>query len=1041
MNLSIADHTEIKGRVVDSMGRPLANATVSLLETESKRSLQQKKSDKNGQFHFKNVPSNVMIEVTIVGYVTVIRPANNEMGDIVMVRSIQQLDELVVVGYQTKRASEVTGAVQVISGEVLRSGVSTPNVLSMIKGRASGLYITESGGESGAKGQGLMRGQSSMVTPTNSYLGPLIVVDGVITNYQSVQDAVSAADIESLNILRDAASTAIYGSRAAQGVIVITTKRGQTDKTNIEARFQTGIIQPVRGIRFMNTPELINFMDKQMRRYWEQTPTIQSSFPKVEDFIRERRIYTDADRHLNFNWENAIYNKGNFTNKEIGLRSGTKNTKFYLGINWFKENGVQVDNSFDRKNLRLNIDHQITSKLQARVNISSIVDNIIRRNDIPDLFKIQPFMVAFDSEGKILDSLVTRSSFNYGPIITSYTQNLLAEKRYDNTHKTITHNNFANLSLRYEIVPYISIQNSNAVTLVNTNINSYLDPRSYFGKYGGYPYLFDNSTPVVPNGALTMDDSKFVDWLSSTTVNFRKTIRNSHTVTALIGQEWGKRYTEKAKIQLYNLLPGERNMGAAQSFGSPLHLAYNFPYSPEGNFEERATFSVFGQADYNYKNRYMISGSIRTDATTNFGRDKRYGTFYSMSGSWLISDEQFFKGFSAKNTLRLRASYGTSGRDLGDGYLNQTFYTRDARYHNSNNIGARISQLANPVISWETLYNANIGLDISIVNNRVKVVADLYHKKSDGLLQQVNLTSAQGALTQYQNVGAIVNKGIELSLSIDNIKSENFNWRTDLNFSYNKNRIVKIYQDSLLDSYSGMYYRKLGEDINSIKAIRFAGVNGETGDAQHYNVGKNGEYMIVDGLGDVSNSGNWQRIGSATPRFFGGFINTFRYKSLSLCVDWWFQVGNYTQMSLIRDFQSASGVRSGRNNIVFTENQRLWSGPGDQDANYPDVFSLSPNAWRAIDHRSSRIWGNASHARLRNLRVTYSLSPVVLRTVKMSRADLFFSADNLAVIKHKDFVGTDPEGALLGEVSTSYDGVGLGTANPRRFTMGIQLTF
>jgi hypothetical protein len=191
----------------------------------------------------------------------------------------------------------------------------------------------------------------------------------------------------------------------------------------------------------------------------------------------------------------------------------------------------------------------------------------------------------------------------------------------------------------------------------------------------------------------------------------------------------------------------------------------------------------------------------------------------------------------------------------------------------------------------------------------------------------------------------------------------------------------------------------------------------------------------------VSNLANWQRVGQATPRFFGGFNNSFQYKNYSLHVEWWFQVGNYTQMSLVNNFQSPTAPRLGRNNVVFADNQHVWQGPGDTKANYPDVFSTNPNAWTALTYRSSRMWGNASHARLRNVRFTYSLPTSALKALRLVRADIFVSGDNLYVIKHKDFVGVDPEGAVLGGANTSFGGAGTGFANPRRFLLGVQLTF
>ncbi|MDF2515907.1 MAG: SusC/RagA family TonB-linked outer membrane protein [Sphingobacterium sp.] len=1029
----------VRGRVTDSLNNGLLGVTVKVLSADLKI-LKYASSNGNGDIYIEHVPEQSYLEFSLLGYLPQRIKAAENIGTLRLRQQSQYLDELVVVGYLNKKASEVTGAVQQVSGDVLRSSVTSSNVLSMLKGKTAGLYITETSGESGAKGQVVERGQSSMTTPTNNYLGPLIVVDGVITNYQAVQDAVNPADVENISILKDASSTAIYGSRAAQGVIVVTTKRGQSGRSIVDAHIQYGTIQPKRDLRFMNTTELIGFMDQQMRRYWEQTESIRKTFPDVNDFIRERRVYTDADRSRNFNWEDAIYSKGNLRNTEVSVRNGNDKTKFYAGIGWFKENGALYDNSFDRKSLRVNIDHAVSRKFHTSLNLSTIVDRTSKRNGIPELYMIQPFMSPYDEQGNLLDSLPVRQSNNYGPATTSWTQNFLAEKDYDNTRLTNVQNHLGSLRLRYDILPELSIQSTNSINYMGTNINSYYDPRSFSGRYGGFPYLFRPGM-AVPNGTLDLDDTKMVDYLTSNTLNYRKNL-GPHNLSVLVGQEWGKRTTEISSISLNDMLAGERNMGAAKRFGTAINLAYSLPYSPTGAYRERATFSVFGQADYAYRQKYLASASVRTDATTNFGRDKRYGTFYSLSGGWMLSAEDFLKDVKAINSLKLRASYGTSGRDLGDGYLNTTFYATGTpgglyRYEQEGNTGVRISQLANPLISWETLYNTNIGVD-ALLFSRLGITFDIYHKRSDGLLQNVLLPSAQGSLAQYQNVGQIVNKGLELILNAHIIKSKDFNWHSSLNFSFNKNKLTKLYQDSLLDSYSGAYYRKIGEDINVIKAVEYAGINPDNGNMQHYNF-VNGEKTIVQGLGTTSDLRNWQTVGSATPKFFGGFTNTFQYKAFTLSAEWWFQYGNYLMMSIVNNFQSPTSPRLGRNNIVFGDNQQVWKGPGDTEANYPDVFSTDPNAWSALSYRSSRLWGNGSHARLRNVRLAYKLPGHMLKTVKLANATVYISGDNLLLIKDKDFVGADPEGAVLG--ATAYGGVGTGFANPRRFLVGVQVTF
>lgn len=1029
---------EVRGQVVDSLGAPLEKASVRVINAAGQRTTAQTLSDRDGFFILRDVPEGATLVISFLGYRERRVAAAPSVGIVTLAALPQALDELVVVGYTAKPTSELTGAVQKVSGDYLRSSVVTPNPLSMLKGKTTGLYITENSGESGARGQIIERGQSSMATPTNSYFGPLIVVDGVITNYTSLLDAVNPVDVEDITILKDASSTAIYGSRAAQGVIVITTKRGQAGRTAVDARVQYGAIQPVRDIRFMNTTELIDFMDRQMARYWEQTPSIQATYPDVSQFIAERRVYTDADRGRNFNWEDAIYSNGNFHNSEASISHGTDKTKIYAGVAWYKENGVLYDNAFDRKNFRLNLDHAVSAKLHVGLNLSTIADRTTRRNGVPELYMIQPFQHPYGDDGRLLDSLPVRQSSNYGPTFTTWTQNFLGEAPYDNTRLTNIQNHIGALRLRYDILSGLHLQSNNSLNYMGTSVNSYLDPRSFSGKYGGYPYLFNAASPALPNGTLDIDETKYIDYLISNTLNYRKSF-GQHTISSLVGQEWGKRTTEMMGIRLNTLLAGERNVGAAQRLGDFISVAYQTPYRPSGNFQERATFSVFGQADYNYAQRYLASLSIRTDATTNFGRERRYGTFYSLSAGWLVSNESFMAGMRGITNLKLRAAYGTSGRDLGDGYLNTTFYTDQLRYEEEQQIGSQITQLANPVISWETMYNTNIGVDVALFN-RVDLMVDLYHKRSDGLLQNVSLTSAQGSLTQYQNVGQIVNKGLEIMLNTHNIKHADFNWHTNINISFNQNRITKLYQDSLLDSYSRLFYRKLGEDINVIKAIPFAGINPDNGNMQHYNVDASGQRILVEGIGAPTNAANWQVIGSATPKYFGGFTNTFQYRQYTLSAEWWFQYGNYVMMSLVNNFQSATAPRLGRNNVVFADNQRLWQEPGDTDANYPDVYSTNPNAWQAMTFRSSRLWGNASHARLRNVRFTYAFPKTLMSSLKMANASVYLSGDNLWVLKHRDFVGADPEGASLG-TSTAYGGVGTGFANPRRFLVGIQATF
>ncbi|MGO4290002.1 SusC/RagA family TonB-linked outer membrane protein [Chitinophaga sp. RAB17] len=1023
----------VKGIITDHKGQPLPATTIRDVIT-GKGAV----TDANGTFAIPTEDGHPVM-ISSIGYRAKTQTISGTDNHIILEEDATSLGSVVVMGYTNKQAAELTGAVQKISGNQLRSSVSSANILSMLKAKTTGMYIVEPSASAGAKGQVLLRGISSLPSGTSSYFGPLIVVDGVISNSQSLQDVVNPADVESITILKDAASTAIYGSRAAQGVIVVTTKRaGQNSGVHVTLDTRYGAIKLNRAIRFMNTSENIAWMDKMMEHRWAETPSLQQEFPTAADFIQQRRIYTDEDKSKDFDWEKAMYDNGNFSDVSLGLTSGNDKTTIYAGLDWYKEKGITLGNTFDRRNLRLNIEQKFSAKVTGGINTSAIIDKTITRNALPPLYMTQPFVTPYNADGSLADSIPVKQSDNFGVPYTTYTQNFPAEQKFDNTAITDNQHFTGTGWLSYKILPWLSLKTANTIDYINIHSNSYLDPGSFSGKYGGYPYLFAPGASGL-NGTLSISDSRFFNFITTNTLHASKQF-GSHSFSFLAGTEWAKRHTETSTTGYYNLLPGERNAGAAKNFGDISSYVSGRPYRPIGAYAERASFSAFGELNYNYLSRYYAAASLRTDAFTNFGRNKRYGTFYAISAGWMINREAFLADVKSIDQLKLRVVHGTSGRDVGDGYLNQTLYGTNSPfpYDNQNGIGSAITQLENPNISWETTVNNTLGIDLGLWN-RVELTADLYSKLSKNLLQQVYVGSAQGSFQQYQNVGEVLNKGLELMLNTRNIVSRDFSWTTNLNISFNKNSIQKLYNDSLLDDYSRAYYRYKGEDINTIKAVRYVGVNPDNGAPLFQNFDASGKLQIVEGIGNYGDLRNFQRVGSATPKFFGGFTNTFTYKQFSLSAEIWFQVGNYTAMSLINNFQDPTAPFGGRNNVSWQSSQKIWQQPGDKNANYPDVYSSKMDDWRVFTGNSSLIYGNASHLRMRNIRLGYDLSPKTLSKLHAQRAGVFVSMDNVFVIKHKDYVGADPEGAPIG--NSSFTGIGIENANPRRITAGLNVTF
>ncbi|MEC5142258.1 SusC/RagA family TonB-linked outer membrane protein [Chitinophaga sp. 212800010-3] len=1024
----------IKGRVTDRKGQPLPGTTIRNI-ISGKGGV----TDANGYFSIESFEREPLL-ISSIGYRQQTVPASGANMQINMEEDATSLGGVVVMGYTTKQVKELTGAVQKITGEQLRSSVSSSNILSMLKAKTTGMYIVEPLATAGAKGQVLLRGESSLPSGS-SYFGPLLVVDGVISTAQNLQDVVNPTDVESITILKDAASTAIYGSRAAQGVIVVSTKKAAAGSgVNVTVDTRYGIIKPNRAIRMMNTSEAIATMDKVMLRKWQETPTLQQQFATPEEFIRQRKIYSDDDRTKNFDWEKAMFNDGHFSDISLGINSGSERTMVYAGLDWYKEQGINYGNTFDRRNLRVNIVQNFSRNISGGVNLSAIIDRGITRNGVPELYMTQPFGTPYNN-GTLVDSIPVKQSGNFGVPYTTWKQNFLAEKKYDNTSVTNNQHYTGTGWLSYRMLPWLTVKTVNTIDYINAHTNSYLDPRSYSGKYGGFPYLFSSSSPLLPNGTLTIGDTRSFNFTSTNTLNIDRQF-GDHRFNFLAGTEWAKRTAESNSINMYNLLPGERNAGAARNFGGPIEVAYNLPYRPGGSYAERASFSAFGELNYNYQAKYYAATSVRTDAFTNFGRNKRYGTFYSVSAGWAINKEAFLADVKSIDQLKLRVVHGTSGRDVGDSYLNQTLYAINGNqytYNDVNTIGAAISQLENPNISWETTVNNTAGIDLGLWK-RIELSVDVYSKLSKKLLQQVYVSSGQGSFQQYQNVGEVENKGLEIMLNTRNIDARNFSWTTNLNISFNKNQIRKLYGDSLLDNYSRAFYRYVGEDINVIKAIKYVGVNPDNGAPLFQNYDASGKLQVVEGAGNISDIRNYQTVGSATPKFFGGFTNTFTYKQFSLSAEIWFQVGNYTAMNVINNFQDPTAPFLGRNNVNWQPAQKIWQQPGDKNANYPDAYSSNMNKWQVFSSRSSLMFGNASHLRMRNIRLGYDLSPKTLAKLHLQRAGVFVSADNVFVIKRKDYIGADPEGASIGN-STAYSGVGIGNANPRRITAGFNVTF
>ena len=534
----------------------------------------------------------------------------------------------------------------------------------------------------------------------------------------------------------------------------------------------------------------------------------------------------------------------------------------------------------------------------------------------------------------------------------------------------------------------------------------------------------------MSNGVLTVDDERSWTFLTSNILRLQHSF-GEHNLNGLVGQEWYERHSRTSRIKMYDqIIAGERNVGGFSKQGDKT----NPGVIPTGTERESGSFSVFSEVNYNYAGKYMASASFRTDGSTNFGKDNRYGTFYSFSGSWLVSREKFMKHLDVVSNLKLRMSYGTSGKEAGIDYLNYTLYSTSNttfdyyRYHPfyPSAYGAEINQLGNDQLSWETAYNLNFGVDLGLLNNRISLSMDWYKRRNSDLIMSTTLPAANGVGQQYRNVGEMENRGVELVLNTHTVKGQDFNWFTTLTFSYNDNELTKLDQEKLTRTYYKTFYE--GDNIDELKKVKVKGVDPQTGLAQYVRVEEDGSTNIVGSLSEaVLGNGelSYVNIGLSRAPYWGGFTNTFTYRNWELYMHTTYSLNYKVYNSILAEYTSGTSWTSSNLHKV-PSSLKIWENPGDK-ADIPMV-NADPAFVQELNDETSFCYTDASHLRISNIRLTYNFPRQWMKVVGVQSAALSFSCDNVYTFASKFFSGMDPEN------------VG-GWAAPRRFIFSLNVTF
>jgi TonB-linked SusC/RagA family outer membrane protein len=913
-------------------------------------------------------PSSVLV-FSYVGYVAQEIQVNGASAlNVALAVDETGLDEVIVVAYGTQKKSSVTGAIAVVNSEELKT-VTSPNVNTMLQGKVAGVQVLNTSGKPGEAAQIRIRGKGTF----NSSLDPLWVVDGVVGGTGA---QLNPNEIASISVLKDAAATALYGSRATNGVILVTTKSGRMGEAKVDVSAKLGVAQQQLGnFRLMNSQELYDYTSSMSGK---ETAGLSKWFN--EDLLEHNTDWFD------FATQPAMYQ--NYT---LSYTVGNEKYKSFLSADFYNEEGTVKGYDYNRYSLRSNTDYTVNKRLTLKAKLSgSYWHDDYRQHSLYSAMTYLPWDYPYNEDGSIRTG---KEADWHGRDASNYLYN-----QQFNWSRGKQLGVTANVGFDYKLTDYLIFESNNNVGYRYHLTETYEDPRSI----GAEEY----------SGSISASNSFNATRYSNQLLRFNRIFADVHSVSAFLGYEYSDSRSESNSATGRGI-PAE---------GEVLKVAAN-PYGVDGTIGEWAMQSAYFNANYTYNDRYMAQFSYRMDGSSRFSKKERYGGFFTVGAAWSIHHESFMQGVEAINMLKLRASYGSIGNTPGSGnYGYMSVYSLSTMYYGVP--AAFPSRLGNPDLTWEKCYETNVALETRIFD-RVGLSIDYYNKNTSDLLYYVTLTSITGYAGQYQNVGELNNKGVEVTLSPDIISAKDFTWTMDVNVGFNKSKIVKLYDGK--SQISGLKIREEGAPIDTWYTYDWAGVDMYTGEPNWYIHNADGTKTLTS---DYSKASRIKK-GSSNPDFSGGLMTTVSYKGLSLAAAFAFVAGNEIY-HYAREFYDNDGAYPQYNSMALADGWKRWEKSGDI-ATHPKPIA---GGNKDSNKPSSRYLEDGSFIRLNSLILSYSLPAALLKRAGVKSAGISLSGENLFTITK--FSGADAE---LG--AGSDNGVSDASIYPavRRFSLGLNLTF
>jgi len=1013
----------ITGRITDSAtGAPIQGVMVTLLREQN-----VKLTDINGYYKI-DARSRDTLMFSHISYNTVLVPVGTQkVINISLQESTKQLDDVVVIAYGKVRKSDLTGSVGVVNVDDV-SKAPVPNLADALGGRIAGMQVSSNDGQPGNESNIVIRGGNS-ITQSNA---PLYVVDGFPMDDFSMS-SLNPDDVASISILKDASATAIYGSRGANGVIIIETKRGINGKPQITYNTYLAFQKPTKKMALMSPYEFVKYQ-------------LEFNPVDAEELYLNRagKTLDDYKAVKGIDWQSLLLHVAPMHNHNISVRGGTGNTKISFSGNLIDQKGVMINSGFNRYQGRLN--------LEQKINKDLILDLKVNYSNDRNYGQINSEQASGNNS---YATYIMYRMWGYRPISTrGNLEDLLFDDDEEGSSTLLIMNPFISTKneFRQQIKTYFTANIGLDYQLpwdLKLNIRGGYSPRvtrnEYFNNsktYRGYPG--PNNSKGVHGG---FSESTLAYWMNENTLTLDKRINKYHRINTLLGWTVQGRSTNLYAFEAIRI-PVEHLRVRGLEFGNPSDVTSSASYS--------TMLSYLGRVNYNFKSKYLLTASLRADGSSRFLKNNRWGYFPSFAFAWNINKEPFFKRIHFIDDSKLRFSWGTTGNNGISDFAAYTIASLSDRYgigtgSATPDYALIISNFGNRDLKWETTRQFDFGFELSLFKRRVNIEMDYYNKVTKDLLLNANVPYSTGYTKIYKNIGSIQNTGFEISISTTNVQTKSFQWNSAFNISFNQNKILSLTDDEKIMftnvaftsswNSANLYVAEVGKPVASFYGLIWDGVY----QIEDFDLLANGTYLLKPGI----TTNGWERntiqpgdikykdingdlviddkdkvvIGRGLPKHFGGFNNNFSYKNFSLNIFIQWNYGNHIMNANRIMFEGNITNRRGLNQFASYEDR--WSFDNQDSKNF------RTRGGGPVGYYSTKDLEDGSFVRLKTVQISYTL-PRIIKTVKS--IELNVSAQNLYT--WTKYTGIDPEVSTKNSVLTpGFDY----SAYPRNLTLAFGL--